>query len=257
MAIIASYWDESGKFEDQRVVAFCGFCLSSSKVERFEDNWRELLRRNELPSLKATAALCESRALSPRIPVQTAEERIEALKPFADCIAEGFELGVAIAVKVEAFRRTKEHLKKKLSGGEDPFYFAFMLAITTILNYCQSDEKVAVIFDDDEQTAKHCLVLYRKMRLENAEYRKTLKSITFAEDETYLPLQAADLLSALTRLQTDFELSETPYRYEPLLRYLAEDRGNGLIRWKRGTLGEQKMAKLELGWEWRKGLGFD
>ncbi len=252
MAIIASYWDESGKFEDQEIVAFCGFCLSASNVKRFEDKWRELLRRNDLSALKAHTALSERRALSSKIPAQTVEERIEVLKPFADCITEGFELGVAIAVKVEAFRRTAQHIKKKIAGGEDPFYFAFMLAITSLLNYRKSDEKMAVLFDDDEKTAKHCLTLYRKMKLENAQYRKALTSITFAEDETYLGLQAADLLSSLTRLHSDFELSGTPYRYEPLLRYLAEDRGTRSIQWKRGCIGEQKMAKIELGWKWHE-----
>jgi hypothetical protein len=211
MAILSSYWDESGKFEDNNVISFCGLCLSPSKIERFEEEWRELLRRNGLPYLKTSDALREDRSLSDLVPAQSVSERIEVLKPFVSCLTEKFELGVAIAVNVEAFRRTKEHIKRQISGGEDPFYLAYLTAIAHFANYRQSSDPVALVFDDDEKTAKHCLTLYRKMKIEDADFRAALASITFADDRAYLPLQAADLLAGLVRLQSGFEFSDVPY----------------------------------------------
>lgn len=248
MAIFTSYWDESGKFQDQKVVSFCGLCLSPAKLEKFEDDWRELLRRNELPWLKASDALKAHRELSPIIPVQTVGERIEVLKPFVACLTETFELGVAIAVNVEAFRRTPEHVKKQIAGGEDPFYFAFLTAITYFINYRHAEDRFAIVFDDDEKTSQNCLSLYRRMKLLGADYR-ALASITFADDQAYMPLQAADLLSYLVRIQCDFEFSDTHYEYQPLFEYLAEDRGPRFIKWKVAFVGEQKMARIELGWK--------
>jgi hypothetical protein len=249
MAILTSYWDESGKFEDQKVVSFCGVCLSRSKIESFEEDWSELLRRNGLSYLKVSDALKADRKLSAIIPAQTVGERIEALKPFVSCLAERFELGVAIAVNVEAFKRTKEHIKKKIAGGEDPFYFAFLTAIAHFVNYRQEDDRIAVVFDDDEKTASRCLALYRRMKIIDADYRAALASITFADDQAYKPLQAADLLAGLVRLQCDFQFSDRSYDYQSLFEHLAEDRGPRFIQWRIAFVGEQKMAKIELGWK--------
>ena len=249
MAIITSYWDESGKFQDQQVISFCGLCLSPAKLEKFEDGWRELLRRNELPWLKASDALKAHRELSPVIPVQTVGERIEVLKPFVACLTETFELGVAIAVNVKAFRRTPEHVKKQIAGGEDPFYFAFLTAMVHFVNYPRTEERIAVVFDDDEKTAQNCLSLYRRMKILDVCYRAAFASITFADDQAYMPLQADDLLSYLVRIQCDFEFSGTPNEYQSLFDYLAEDRGPRFIKWKVAFVGEQKMARIELGWK--------
>jgi hypothetical protein len=44
MAIVAAYFDESGKKNDHRVVTFCGVCAALPKVRRFEQDWESLLR---------------------------------------------------------------------------------------------------------------------------------------------------------------------------------------------------------------------
>jgi hypothetical protein len=251
MAILSSYWDESGKFKDHKVISFCGLCASSSKLEKFEENWKELLRRNDLSRLKVSDALNAHHQLSPIIPAQTVRERIDALKPFVSCLIQWFELGVAVGIGVEAFQRTAEHLKKRISGGKNPFYLAFKTALILFADYRKADDSIVIVFDDDEETAKHCLNLYRKMKIEDTSLRSVFASITFADDQAFLPLQAADLLAGLVRLQCDFEFSGTPYDYQPLFEYLAEIRGQGFIRLQPYFIGEQGMARIELV-EWKK-----
>jgi hypothetical protein len=246
MAILSSYWDESGKFKDHKTISFCGLCLSSGKLEKFEENWKELLRRNGLSYLKVSDALNAHHQLSPIIPAQTVRERIDALKPFVSCLTQWFELGVAVGVGVEAFQRTAEHLKRRISGGENPFYLAFKTALILFAEYRKADDTLVIVFDDDEETAKHCLNLYRKMKIEDTSLRSAFASITFADDKVYLPLQAADLLAGLVRLECALEFSGTPYIYKSLYEYLAEIRGPGSIRWQFHYIGEQEMAKIEL-----------
>ncbi len=246
MAILSSYWDESGKFKDHRTISFCGLCVTSAKLEKFQEEWRELLQRNGLSYLKVSDAFNAKYRLSPIIPAQTFRERIDALRPFVSCLTQWFELGVAVGIGVEAFKRTAEHLKRQISGGDNPFYMAFRTALILFADHRQADDSLAIVFDDDEETAKHCLDYYRKMKIEDPGYRSAFSSITFADDKVYLPLQAADLLAGLVRLECALQFSGSLYDYKPLYDYLAENRGPGSVRWQFYYIGEKGMATFEL-----------
>jgi|SRR5208337_496812 len=252
MAILSSYWDESGKFKDHKTISFCGLCVTSGKLEKFQEDWKELLRRHGLSYLKVSDALNANYQVSPIIPAHTVRERIDALRPFVSCLTQWFELGVAVGVGVEAFKRTAEHLKRQISGGNNPFYLAFRTALILFADYRQANDSLAIVFDDDEETAKHCLNLYRKMKIDDASLRSAFSSITFANDKVYLPLQAADLLAGLVRLECASQFSGNLYDYKPLYDYLAENRGPGSIRWQFHYIGEQAMARFELLWRKRR-----
>jgi hypothetical protein len=247
MVILNSFWDESGKFNDHKVISFCGVGLSIPALGQFEDKWKELLRRNEIDFLKMSEALCASKPLSAVIPAQTSADRIEALKPFAACLFESFEIGVALAVNVEAYTRTPQHIKKSI-GGKDPFYFSFLNGVMLIARYVQDDDKISFVCDDDEGAAETCLKMYRKMKILDKEWKRKLSAITFANDHVFVALQAADMLSSLVRLQANYEFFSQPYDYEPLFAYLGESRGPRYIQWKVCFVGELKMAKIECGW---------
>jgi hypothetical protein len=249
VAILNFYSDESGKFSDKKVVSFSGFCASPTALEKFEDRWRELLRRYKLPYLTMKEALQAERQLSPVIPQQSPKERIEALKPFAAALVETFELGVSITVAVDAFARTKEHVKNQLSGGSNPTYFCFLTEMLQVADHGQEDDRISLICDDDEQTAINYLKLYRKLKNVHEPAHQKFCSITFADDKVFLPLQAADMLASLTRLQSGSEFFGTTYDYQPLFYYLAEPRGPKYIRWRIAFIGEVKMARLELDWK--------
>jgi hypothetical protein len=253
MAIVRSFYcDESGKFLDKRVTTFCGLCASTSALERFENRWKEQLRRAELPYLTMKEALQADRKLSPVIPKQSIKERIEVLKPFAACLAETFEFGVVMAVKVEAFRRMSGRVKRQVSGGENPVYFSFLNSMLLVGRHALDDDKVSMICDDDQQTAETFLGLYRRLKnFPEADCQKFC-SITFADDMVFSPLQAADMLASLARMQSELEFYGKPYDYEPLFEYLAEREGPKYIRWAIGFFGESKFAKLEFNWKPRQ-----
>ncbi len=105
MAIFSAYFDESGKSHSQRVVTFCGVCASASKIQSFEDDWNGLLRRYEMPYLSMKYALRITRPLSKKVKAQTIRERIDALKPFSECIRQHMDWEFH-AVDVEAYEKT-------------------------------------------------------------------------------------------------------------------------------------------------------
>lgn len=73
-----------------------------------------------------------------------------------------------------------------------------------------------------------------------------------SDDKVYLPLQAADLLAGLVRLECALRFSGNLYDYKPLYDYLAENRGPKSIQWQFHYIGEQGMARFELLWKKRR-----
>ena len=252
MAIMSFYCDESGKFHDKKVVSFCGVSGIPDTIHRFEEKWQELLRRHELSYLKMSEALNSNLPLSAKIPSQTIAQRIEALKPFAACIGENFEHAIAMCVGVEAFSRTKEHVKNQIAGGKNPFYFSFLNVMLACIQRAGGNS-VSLICDDDQETAKNCLYLYRKVKnlgREKEEFRPlaSLSAITFADDAIFSPLQAADMVSGLFRLEGGSRLLNEKYDYLRLLEYMVEDRGPLRTNWGFIFQGERKMARIEMSW---------
>ena len=249
MGLISVFFDESGKFRDKRVVSLAGLFANEQTVGRFSSKWQELLRRHNLPYFKASQAWRAHRAMSDVIPKQSPGERLEALKPFAACIGENFEFALAVTVNVEAFQRTKDHIKKAISGGDDPFYFSFLKILMAALER-SNGARLSLVCDDDQHTAFNCFKLYRRVKnSDNEAWRIKLSAITFADDKSFPALQAADMVSGLFRREGARRFFGEPYDYFPLIAYMAEDRGPMMTQWGNAFVGELAMAKIDMAWK--------
>ncbi len=71
MVTLHSFFDESGKFQDHEVVAFCGFCASSAQLAEFNQQWNKQLQRTGMTALHWVKARRNGKALSPKIGPQT------------------------------------------------------------------------------------------------------------------------------------------------------------------------------------------
>lgn len=242
MGILHGYFDESGKL-DKPVVAFCGFVASASKIQPFDDEWNSILRNYEMDFLTMKRAFRASVPLSPRIRKQSFAERIETLKPFADCIRKHFEFGSAIAIDVVAFKDMSPGAKKQLGKIENPHYLAFVQAMAGFQHHLRSDDRISFICDDDEETAWNCYQFYRRVRKIDPVSRKHFISISFAEDQAFPALQAADFLSALTRMRARYEFFGAPYDYSPLFDYLTAPQP--LFNWGVGFWNKAKLTAWE------------
>lgn len=239
VAIFQAYFDESGKI-DKPVVAFCGFVAPLSRVQVFENEWRGILRSYEMECLTMKRAFKAHTPLSRVIRKQSFAERIETLKPFADCVHRHFEYGIATAVDVGAYKQFSVAGKKKFGGSDNPHYVAFLTGMVAILKHLHGDDKISLICDDDEETAWNCYRLYRRVRKIHEGCQRTLVSLSFAEDKSFPALQAADFLSALTRMRARYLFANTPYDYAPLFDYLTTPK----LPFKWGVLFFDK-AKLD------------
>ncbi len=251
MAIFQCYFDESGKFKDHEVISFCGLCSPLSRVQEFEEEWKRLLRSCEIESLSMKKALRRSRRLSPCIDKQSAQERTEILKPFALCIRKHFEIGVAIAVDVQAYQQMSPVAKKQIGGSDDPYYFAFLCGIMGPSRRLRDEDKMHVICHDEEQTALNCYRLYRRVKIVYPALRHRLVALTFANDKEFVPLQAADMLSSLVRLQALRQFRDAYFEYVSLFHALtvpSEQVTNG-IKWVKGFFGGEKLKVAESGLE--------
>lgn len=250
MAVLSVFCDESGKFRDQTIISFSAVWVTLETLERFENKWRELLRRHELKPFKISDAVKSHRPYG-IIPSQSEAERIKALNPFAACIGENFEYGIEMAVNVEAFRRTNQDVKKRIAGGDDPFYFAFLRVLLAVMERV-GGEKVAFVCDDDQETAANCLSLYRRLKNMNGspelESLKDISAITFADDEVFLPLQASDVVAGLARMEAGRQFLGERYGYGPLFGYMIQDRGPMYTKWGFVFAGERNMARIEQAW---------
>src|ERR1700730_4216854 len=87
MAVLIGYFDESGKFKDHEIVAFCGLIATFDYWDRFNQEWQYLLRHYGLKSLHMKSGVLNfKRSLSPKKAVMGREARFQALEQFVRTI---------------------------------------------------------------------------------------------------------------------------------------------------------------------------
>lgn len=214
VAIVNTYFDESGKFTDHTIVAFSGVVANADDIDAFSRHWRRLLRQSGLSFLTMKDALNAKKPLSASKEAIGHEARCAALAPFARCIRKHFEILIIQAVDVVAFAKMPEHVKNKLRN--DPHYIAVASGIAGFVDGIEPGNYVSIFCDDEESTAQPIYKFYRKIKLAFPAFRKKLASLTFADDEIYPPLQAADMVASLSRLEAGYHFASTEYEYAEL-----------------------------------------
>lgn len=220
MVLLDAYFDESGKFRDRSVVSFCGVVGSPGQIDRFADDWSALLRRAGLESLTMKEALRHWEPLSVKLPAIGVEDRAKALLPFVDAIKHNFGLIIGIALDVASFTAISEQAKKQLGG--NPQYAAFTRIIIELISSTR-DTGFNVICDDEEETAPQVYKLYRKVRLNYPSARERIKCLSFGDDEFFMPLQAADMMASLIRLEAGRKFFGQVNNFAPLFDRLTAD----------------------------------
>jgi hypothetical protein len=128
-----------------------------------------------------------------------------------------------------------------------------MRGASAVAQFSHSDDKISVICDDDEETAWDCYDHYRRLRRIPTLHKKLI-SLSFADDEYFPPLQAADMLVYLARLQAKKLWYGDHYSYRPLLDYLCLPRPNGM-RWKVTFANRERLQQLSEDPTWLRDYG--
>ena len=239
MAFIHSFFDESGKFEDKRVISFAGVCGSGTSLEQFNDRWTHLLRQNQMEYLHMQKALRYNAPLSPTIRKQTISERIEVLKPFASCIADNLNLGIGMVQDVQGYANWSHEAKRKVGGSNNPAYVAVLRTMMEIKDYFGADSRISITCDHDNHTAWNVFQIYKRLKHLDSKARESLIALTFADDKHFPALQAADMVSSLLRREASRLAGIHPYDFLPLYEHLTRERDTSTIKWKI-TFGDKK-----------------
>lgn len=243
MAILYGFFDESGKQGDHPVVTFSGVCAIESKIPAFNQAWSGLLDQYGIDSLHMVRAGRLKEKLGDKMSRdQSARDRTEALKPFADCINEHLELGLIQAWDVKGFSALPEAARRKLGHVDDPYFLAFVRGVAEITDYVHGDDRVALVCDDDRSTAWDCYRHYRGIKAADVEMRSKVVSLAFANDQHFPALQAADMVAYLARLEAKHMFYGIRYTFPMLFEYLTAERGANRMIW-RSMFASEKIIK--------------
>lgn len=245
MAFLHAYFDESGKQHDHPAVTFTGVCVSDSRLSAFDSEWGVLLRQYGLKSLHMAKVSRLKENCGPKMPRhQTIEQRIEALVPFADCINKNLEKGLIQAIDVKGFKELNDQSKQGIGSPDDPYYLAFARGMVELIDYVQGDDRISLICDDDKSTAWLCYCHYRAIRRVHLDVRKKIVSLTFATDDYFPALQAADMVAFLSRLEAKRRFYNEFNAFLPLFNSLVRDNGAGGMQWYSMFAPQEKLKSL-------------
>jgi uncharacterized protein DUF3800 len=247
MAIIQWFCDEGGKYQKNAVVSLSGLTVSPHRLALFNDEWEALLRSYELTSVHMRVLADVYSAHGPKMPRdQTVDQRTEALLPFADCINRHLEVGIMEAWDVNGYASISTAARNCLGGSADPHYLCFVRTILETVTHLREKETVHIVFDDDLLKAWDGYLHYRAVCKTLPEIKKRCSAVTFARDDDYPALQAADMVAFLARLEANSRFFGTPNEWSRLFKYLiTEPNPNvGLMRWYSLFLDEKGFLEL-------------
>lgn len=196
MAVLQAFFDESGKFHDKTAVSFAG-CIGFRKdIEYLSDRWTRVLNDNCVAYISTSEAMCyrnEFRGWTTR-----EAERDELLLSLAK-IGRQYLCGfIGWSMTSEKFRSLPEFQRFGLT---DPAYMGFEACVNVAVDQAQKNSRHVVDFycDLSEQYSNKCVTLFNKIRVRRPDVKRVIRSITFADETQFPPLQLADMYAYCMR----------------------------------------------------------
>lgn len=248
LSFVHVYCDESGKHKSNVVVSFVALCMQAKSLEGFEERWKALLRQYELSELHMVEVSRLSQTVGSKfIKKQTAEERVELLKPFVDCINSEMETGLVNIFDSQAFSLIPEKQRRALADLNNPYHLEFIRGLDALAQYAPNED-LAIVCDDDEETAYESYRKYRKLRGLRSAVKDKVKCLSFADSVAYPALQAADMVSYLSRKQGELEWYAIPFDMQSLLAYITRRQESPRMQWRVARFSKEKLQNSK---NWR------
>ena len=115
--------------------------------------------------------------------------------------------------------------------------------------YGASDDHLAILCDDDEQTAWDSYRIYRQLRKPRKAVREKVKALSFADSVAFPALQAADMISYLGRKEGELKWLLQRYEFRELLAYITRNQPAGTkMQWKVEWFGKEQLKNAK---NWR------
>jgi hypothetical protein len=237
---VFGHFDESGKWNDHKVISFGGLISPVSDWESFGNEWVRLLQKHEVSSMHMTSSLNFTRKTSARKALGF-DERLKVLSEFINAIKENIELGEACCVDIPEFRSAP---KERLGVYRDPYLLAFATVIKRVADGLSGGDKLSIICDDEEHYAIRCYRLLAQAKNTFRYLRRTITSICFGDDKQMIQLQAADMFAYLLRSEAELRLYGTDYKYRPLYEQLSSPSGSSRLAFSAIFYDKGNLSRL-------------
>ena len=188
-----AYFDESGKFQNTDFVCIAGYVSDDPGWESFTKLWGEMLRRHGVSAvhMKDLVALQgEYKDLG-----WTHTEKDKLIDEAISLIKAKALAGFGVAVNTKYWRSMSPEARKRIG---DPHMLCFQRIIKLVIKNLTKagiTYPIAAIFDDSEEYGVRCYRMMSQLRREVPEVKERIGSISFADDQIYYPLQAADMIA--------------------------------------------------------------
>lgn len=192
-----AYLDESGHHHDQLgFICLCAWLSDDQGWEKFRDQWTHLRLKYRLTHIHMTQYFSNCRRKG-----WTDDQAKAVLTEFIDVIRSNVLCGFAVGLDGRYFRAKHDQAGRK---GVDPGLFAVERILAGMQKACVNQlgenglPRIQLHFDEDETYSVQCYRRISRLRKIRPEVKRLVGSITFADDEWFAPLQAADILANLT-----------------------------------------------------------
>lgn len=199
--VITAYFDESGDLRHDFFV-MAGVLLRASQIREFNREWRAGLgRRPGLGYFKES----QRRRMTGEFasPCWTRAEARRRVRLFQDVIRDNISAHLTVHVPMLRYREIIRHRVKK--EYDQPYRVAFPFMLKLLAEFAEQEEvkrPFVCVFDEHETCQGYAADVYRRMkRRRGHRIGKWLGPISFANDEEEMPIQAADLLASIYRVE--------------------------------------------------------
>jgi hypothetical protein len=195
MAFLTAYLDES---KSDPIFVLAGLVSTAHNWNRFSREWGKVLKEYQIPYLHM-----KEFAFS-KGPFQGwSESRRKALlQRFLFLIKSGERIHSFSCIF--NYRQYDHIFPPRFRQQQDHYFFAFQNCIVSMKSFCDrhnlapAGEKIDLVFDNQAQFAQRALQVYAKYKSIDSipeEHRNIISSLSFADDQEVMPLQASDLLA--------------------------------------------------------------
>jgi hypothetical protein len=212
--MVEAYMDESGIHDGAHVCVVAGYWGSEKRWIRFENQWSEILRTADEPTLKEfhSTDFWYSDGRRKGVFAKWTDRKADAfINDLADCIVDAKIIPTDATLVVDEWNKLNADERRFLTGGHyhpieqkwatfgapnKTYFLPFQFAIMNPALACSPGLHVHYTFDLHKQFKNHASDLFALLKLDTASaWTHRLGSLTMESSEVALGLQAADLFA--------------------------------------------------------------
>ena len=187
---VYGFADESGDPNQDNLLCVCGFLGFTDSWDDFSERWSKALRRAHLTAVHATKLISSKRDARVREFLEAVRETDPRLMAFG------------VAIDLLHYRRLTTGQQRKLGR-------PLLICVTGLISLMDKVLKdwrttnrgiggINLTFDYSQEDSLELLEAFIRLKKERPSLVGSVKSVSFADDKFFYPLQAADLLANLT-----------------------------------------------------------